>query len=154
MEELKRQIHKLIDTLKGGDTINIRVDRVWPKAKYTIGRLYIESILVCNTLEDAVRELGAKKVMHETAIPAGTYQVVVTRSPKFGRMLPRLLSVPGFEGILIHRGNKAEHTSGCILVGRNTKVGQVTESTKYEELLTSVLKVAQGRNITIKLTIA
>jgi hypothetical protein len=88
-------------------------------------------------LEDTVRE---KKIMHKTAIPEGTYEVIVNRSPKFKRDLPRLLNVPNFEGILIHRGNTPNDTSGCILVGENKVKGKVINSTKYETLLTSILK--------------
>ena len=79
-----------------------------------IGALYVDGQLECWTLEDVPR---LKKVMHQTAIPAGTYLVDLTSSARFGRVLPELLAVPGFEGIRIHAGNTAKDTSGCILVG-------------------------------------
>ena len=50
-------------------------------------------------------------------IPAGTYEVRITYSPKFGKNLPLLIGVPGRDGIRIHTGNKPEHSLGCILVG-------------------------------------
>lgn len=50
-------------------------------------------------------------------IPTGTYDVVMKYSPKFGRLMPTLLDVPGRRGILIHTGNISKETRGCILVG-------------------------------------
>ena len=76
----------------------------------------------------------------ETAIPEGVYKVIVNRSPKFGRDLPRLLDVPQFEGVLMHRGNTVKDTAGCILVGENKEKGKVLNSTPYEEKLTDQCK--------------
>lgn len=80
---------------------------------YTIGTLFIDGVRFCDTLEDKNRDdnrngkfdNGEQKVKNETAIPFGTYEITVNRSPRFGRDLPRLLNVPHFDGILIHRGN-------------------------------------------------
>ena len=128
---------------------------------YTIGSLSIDGKKFCDTLEDRVRDLNKngvfdgdeKKVYGETAIPYGTYDVVVDYSPKFKRELPRLQNVKHFEGILIHRGNTAEDSAGCILVGENKVKGKVINSTPYEKELVRILKEAQDRKepITIKI---
>lgn len=110
---------------------------------YTIGKLYINEKYFCETLEDKVRDLGKEpKVFGQTAIPFGSYQIQVSRSPKFGRDLPRLLNVPHFEGILIHRGNTNKDTNGCILLGENKIKGMVINSTGYEIKLVEILKIA------------
>lgn len=128
---------------------------------YTIGSLSIDGKKFCDTLEDRVRDLNKngvfdgdeKKVYGETAIPYGTYDVVVDYSPKFKRELPRLQNVRHFEGILIHRGNTAEDSAGCILVGENKVKGKVINSTPYEKELVRILKEVQDRKepITIKI---
>ncbi len=86
----------------------------------TIGRLFIDGAFECFTLEDGIR---THKVDGETAIPAGAYSLVINYSPRFKADLPRLLDVPGFEGILIHPGNTSADTRGCILVGRSWQDG-------------------------------
>lgn len=89
--------------------MKLKIERLWPKSEYTVGRLYINGKFFWNTLEDKVRNLPKeKKVARKTAIPAGTYKIIYNWSPKFGRNLPRLLYVPYFDGILIHPGNTAE----------------------------------------------
>lgn len=82
----------------------------------TIGSLSIDGVFFCYTLEDKVRENEAK-VYGETAIPYGEFEVAITYSEHFQRMLPLLMQVAGFEGVRIHWGNKAKDTDGCILVG-------------------------------------
>lgn len=120
--------------------LKLKLVRAFKGEKYTIGRLYVNEKYYCDTLEDRVRNLPVdKKIMHETAIPEGTYDVRVTYSPRFKRNLPLLLGVPYFTGIRIHRGNTAGDTSGCILVGENKVKGMVINSTPYEENLTKLL---------------
>ena len=122
---------------------------------YTIGTLYVNGEKFCDTLEDRVRDLagGESKVPGETAIPEGRYRVIVNRSPKFGRDLPRLLDVPQFEGVLIHRGNTAEDSAGGILVGENKVKGKVINSTPYEERLVALCKAALAGGETIEMEV-
>lgn len=129
--------------------MKILVKRIAKKDTYTIGKMYIDGKYFCDTLEDKDRGLTqttplsiikTKKVSGQTAIPTGTYKVIVNKSPKFGRMLPRLLDVPGFDGILIHRGNTDKDSSGCLLVGENKVVGKVINSTGYESKLVNLLQ--------------
>ena len=141
--------------------MELLLERKWCKPDYTIGRLYVNGKFYCNTLEDTVRDInkngtfdcGEFKISGHTAIPYGKYEVIVNYSPKFKRELPRLLNVKHFDGILIHRGNTPRDSSGCILVGENTKKGMVLNSTKYELELTKMLKEVQNRKekITIKI---
>lgn len=92
----------------------------------TIGELYVNGKFECFTLEDTVR--SGPKVYGQTAIPVGTYRVTLEFSPRFKVILPRLHSVPGFEGVLMHSGNTAEQTDGCILVGRKERDTYIEES--------------------------
>lgn len=135
--------------------MKLRVERRFLKPDYTVGRLYVDGVFLCDTLEDRVRDLSReKKVPGKTAIPAGKYEVIVNISPRFKRKLPRLLNVPGFDGILIHRGNTPEDTAGCILVGENKAVGKVLNSTPYELRLTEMIERAQSarEQITIEIS--
>lgn len=134
--------------------MKLRVERLWKKPTYTVGRLYVNGKLYCNTLEDVVRDLDKEaKVPGKTAIPAGIYKVIYNWSPKFGRNLPRLLNVPHFDGILIHPGNTADDSAGCILVGKNTEVGRLTESRYTSDKLNVLIEDAQrhGEEIIIEI---
>lgn len=134
-------------------TFNMKLllKRIAFRDNYTIGKLYVDGKYFCDTLEDKVRDLFKEaKVPGETAIPAGIYNIIVNYSPKFKRLLPRLLNVPHFDGILIHRGNTAKDTSGCIIVGENKVLGKVINSTGYELELVRLLKGKQGTQITIE----
>ncbi|MEM7013391.1 MAG: DUF5675 family protein [Verrucomicrobiota bacterium] len=82
----------------------------------TIGELSVDGKFQCYILEDAVRP---EKIKGETAIPAGSYGIIVTQSPRFGRLLPLLEDVPNYEGVRIHPGNTAADTEGCLLPGKS-----------------------------------
>jgi len=75
-------------------------------------------------------------------IPCGTYPIRVTWSPRFKRMLPIVLNVPGRNGIRVHRGTKPEHSRGCILV-----------SAVNEQELTAKWLALQASNEPLKITI-
>lgn len=140
--------------------MELRVKRVALKSDYTIGRLYVDGEYVCDTLEDAVRDT---KIYGKTAIPCGTYKITMdVVSPKFkdrswakpyDGKLPRLIDVPNYEGVLIHVGNTAEDTSGCLLVGQNRAVGKLVNSTQtFMSLMEKHLIPAKNRGEEITIT--
>ena len=114
----------------------------------TVGRMFVDGTFECFTLEDGIR---TKKVYGETAIPAGSYSVIVNYSPRFKTSLPLLQDVPNFEGVRIHPGNTAANTLGCILVGRNWTPGseQVTASRlAFEPLKQKIVDaIARGEEV-------
>lgn len=92
----------------------------------TISHLLIEDKHECFIIEDTDRglkqtmsleEIQKLKIHGKTAIPEGRYQIILTYSPRFKKILPRLLNVLGYEGILIHIGNYPKDTEGCLLPG-------------------------------------
>ena len=146
--------------------MRISVDRKWKKEDYTIGRLFIDGKFFCNTLEDTDRNLHqsldlnvikSRKIPRQTAIPTGTYEITLdTTSPKFSKYdfymkicdgkLPRLLDVPGFDGILIHvaDGHKgANLVEGCLGVGYNKIKGGLINGKEVFEELYSRMKLAK-----------
>lgn len=152
--------------------MKITVNRLWKKEGYTIGKLFVDGTFLCNTLEDKDRGLTSSmpqadiqkiKVKGMTAIPTGTYVVRMDIvSPKYsksswyiqncnGSRMPRLMNVPGYDGVLIHPGNKASDTEGCLLVGKNDAVGMVTKSKDYFLQLYKKMYAAykKGEQITI-----
>ena len=150
--------------------MELELKRIARRDTYTIGRLYIDGKYFCDTCEDRDRGLRqdlpvsvnqARKVRGQTAIPTGRYRVTLgVKSPKYSKKkqyaacngyVPRLINVPAFDGILIHIGNTAADSEGCILVGRNKKVGMVLESTNTFWQLYSRLQEAKDTiYITIK----
>lgn len=152
--------------------MEIKVKRRFKGTDYTIGSLYINSIYECDTLEDTDRGLTndmplsviqTKKVYGKTAIPTGRYGIDMNIvSPKFkdrswakfcNGKLPRLRDVRGFEGVLIHVGNTADNSSGCVLVGQNKLKGQVINSTETFVKLYNKMDAAHKRGEQINITI-
>lgn len=153
--------------------MELKVKRKAFEKDYTIGDLFVDGKFVSNTLEDCDRgltqdmpleEIKSKKVYGKTAIPTGTYEIDMnTVSPKFkdrswakpyGGKLPRLLDVPGYEGVLLHVGNTASDSSGCLLVGKNSIKGMITDSTRtFHTLMSKFLLQAKNKGEKITITI-
>lgn len=152
--------------------MDLILKRIFKGTDYTIGNLYVNGDKFSDTLEDTDRGLNStmnlddiKKIKKAgiTAIPTGRYKITLNvQSPKFkyykqyefcDGYLPRLVGVPGFDGILIHIGNYPADTDGCLLVGQNTKKGMVTNSTNTFKELYARLKAANANNESIYITI-
>ena len=152
--------------------MELELRRIARRDTYTIGRLSIDGKYFCDTCEDKDRGLRqdlpvsvnqARKVRGQTAIPTGRYRVTLgVKSKKYSKKkqyaacngyVPRLINVPAFDGILIHIGNTAADSEGCILVGRNKKVGMVLESTNTFWQLYDRLQQADGRGEQIYITV-
>lgn len=156
--------------------MEVLVYRKWPKEEYTVGRLFIDGNLICNTLEDTDRGLSDamdertirnRKIYGKTAIPRGRYTIdMETVSPKFSKKkfymdvcqgkLPRIKNVKGFEGILLHvaDGPKgADLLEGCIGVGLNRTKGQLCEGKDVFTKIYRLMKEAHDRGETIYITV-
>lgn len=153
--------------------MKLKLDRKYRKDTYSIGILYINGVRFCETVEDKDRglkqtdpisKIKSVKVYGETAIPTGTYKISMDIvSPKYaavtfykqlcGGKMPRLMDVPGFEGILLHPGNTALDSYGCILPGKNKIKGGVTQSRDTFRALYNKMEIAhkKGEEITIEI---
>lgn len=150
--------------------MKLTLERKYKCQSYTIGKLYVDGEYICDTIEDADRGLSDEMSIDTikknkrygiTAIPTGTYRITLdVVSPKFKSRswakpydgkLPRLLDVKGFDGVLIHVGNTAKDSLGCILVGENKVKGQVINSTAtFHKLMKILLSATDGITIEIK----
>lgn len=123
--------------------------------KSTIGSLSVDGQWLCWTLEDKVREIPGVPVekwkkQDITAIPRGTYKLVLSYSERFQKVLPLLIGVPGFTGVRIHSGNTSDHTEGCILVGSSKAKDFIGNSRATYDKLDALLKATPDKeNITI-----
>lgn len=133
--------------------MNLTVKRIWFTEKTTIGELYVDGARECFTLEDRYRAPPEPKVFGETAIPEGRYEVIINHSPHFGCDMPRLVDVPGYAGVLIHSGNVAADTEGCLLVGQSHGVDRIDLSRAAFASLFPKLKAAIARGERIFLQI-
>lgn len=133
--------------------------RIPSTGNYTEGKLYINGVYFCDTLEDKDRGLlqtmtvdtiKTMKVYKETCIPYGKYKVVLSMSKRFGKVMPELLNVKGFIGIRIHSGNTIYDTEGCILVGNKSSNGVITNSRKTFNALMNILKTQKSITLAIE----
>jgi hypothetical protein len=106
--------------------VKLRLERTWLLPERTIGRLYVNDVFAAFSCEDRVRAPGVK-VAAETAIPYGTWPVVASLSPKFGRVMPEIL-VPGWAGLRFHAGNTEADSAGCVLLGYSKDATGIAES--------------------------
>jgi hypothetical protein len=125
--------------------------RKWFTEDSTVGELYVDGIFECFTLEDRMRT--GPKVPGATAIPEGTYDVIITPSVRFKRDLPLICGVPGFSGVRIHPGNTSADTEGCILVGQSRGDDWIGQSRAAFDLLFAKMKTAMGAHLGMILTI-
>lgn len=138
--------------------MKITLIRIANRPTYSIGKLYIDGVYECDVLEDTDRGLDDKMPLEEiikkkkygtTAIPSGIYEVQITYSPKYKKLMPLIMNVKGYSGVRIHSGNSAKDTLGCLLVGKNKEVGKVLESRKTYNALFA--KLQGKKNITIEI---
>ena len=141
--------------------MEIKLIRKYYQAKYTIGRLYVNNRFFSDCLEppslhlterSALGTILIAKYKGYRAIPTGRYRILITRSRRFGRWLPLLMNVKGFEGIRIHAGNKPEDTRGCILLGFNHRKGYVLDSTRCVLTLVKMMTeaIAKGEKVFVE----
>jgi hypothetical protein len=130
--------------------MNLTVQRSPSDSECTLGQLFVNGAFECYTLEDVVRPDG-EKIFGQTAIPAGTYRVVVSFSNHFQRDLPLLVDVPNFEGVRIHPGNTAADTEGCLLVGEAEGRDAIAQSrVAFDQLWPKIRDaVSNGEEVTI-----
>ena len=125
----------------------------------TLGELYVNEAFQCYVCEDAVREVIGQpvfrwKIKGETAIPVGTYQVIITMSNRFKKLLPEILNVPGYSGVRIHSGNTHHDTEGCLLVGEVKRQYSVGSSRVAMALLQPKIQQALDNKETVSIKIS
>lgn len=153
--------------------MNILIKRIAKKDTYTIGKFYIDGKYYCDTIEDKDRgidkttplsKIKSVKIANKTAIPTGTYDLTMkVQSPKYLKSntfvryckayMPRILNIPGFDGVLLHTGNTAEDSSGCIILGYNKTIGKVLDSMSAFKQVYPILKAASDKGDRISITI-
>ena len=135
--------------------MKLTLKRIALRPTYTIGKLYIDDVYFCDTIEDTVRDINKngkfdnreKKIHSKTAIPYGIYEIKWTYSPRFKKYTPQLMNVPSFEGIRIHAGNTSADTEGCVILGENKQVGKVLNSRATINKFYPIIKEACSKGI-------
>lgn len=139
--------------------MELKLIRIKSNKEYTEGKLYINGVFFCDTLEDKDRGLlqtmtidtiKTIKVYKETCIPYGKYRVVLSMSKRFGKVMPEVLNVKVFTGIRMHPGNTIYDTEGCILVGKKSAEGVISNSRKTFSDLMIILKTQKTISLIIE----
>lgn len=131
--------------------MKILVHRFEYGTNFTISRLSVDNVYQCFALEDVVRPVGAPKVWGATAIPAGTYNVIMSFSPHFNQDMPHLVGVPNFGYVMIHWGNTDVNTDGCLLVGTSWAGGDFIGNSRaaFDMLLPKIVSALKGGTVSI-----
>ena len=127
--------------------MELKLNRIFLGSSATIGELYVDGEHIADTLEDRVR-LEGEKVYGKTAIPEGIYEMVLSYSPRFKKVLPEILNVPNFTGIRLHCGNSSADSEGCVLVGTwdGKKEDWISDSKiAFNELMSLLQKAADNK---------
>jgi hypothetical protein len=144
-------------------TLEFSLVRKYFNENYTIGKLSVDEVYLCDTIEDKVRDLQDRnhdgdftdpsegKVYGQTAIPYGRYEIKMVYWKKHNRLYAQLQNVPGFTGIFIHAGNTAADSEGCILPGENKEKGKVLYSRYHVNIIENLIRLAitEGKEIWI-----
>lgn len=126
-------------------TLKLTLIRKSRTENFTLGELFIDGQFFCYTVEDKVRPIG-EKVFGKTAIPSGSYKMIINMSNHFKKEMPLLLNVPGFEGVRIHSGNTADDSEGCIIIGMvKTENGVGMSRVAFTKLMDKI----KGQELTI-----
>lgn len=146
--------------------MELTLTRTKKTSEYTLGKLEINGIKLCDTLEDTERDLVNKetgkydqslKIKGKTAIPAGSYDVRLTYSIRFKKVMPELVNVPLFSGVRIHSGNSVEDTEGCILVGTHDELNKnlllINSRITYNTLMTILTKAILSSKESVQIKI-
>lgn len=138
--------------------MRLRLIREPSAQQTTLGVLFVNGRYLAFSLEDEIREqpgvpVAQWKVPGRTAIPAGRYRVRLSWSPRFQRVLPEVLAVPGFDGIRLHPGNRHADTEGCILLGVQRAGAAIVSSRPAHAALEAQLEQAAAANEDVWLTI-
>lgn len=130
--------------------MKLRVERFKSNKKSTIGLLFVNDVFQCYTLEDEIRPNGFK-IWGNTAVPTGTYNLIMSFSNKFQKYLPEILNIKDFKGVRIHTGNTIEDTHGCLLVGEKTDGVTISQSViAFDKLMYKILPIEKSEKITIE----
>jgi hypothetical protein len=140
--------------------MKITVNRYLHNADATLSRVLLDNEQFCFGLEDQPQE---EKVMHETRIPAGTYDIKLRNEGgmtkryaeryDFHKGMLWLQDVPDFEWVYIHTGNTDDHTSGCLLVGYSANEAAMTigrSRDAYSDLYQEVVDAAWAEDLQIE----